>query len=81
MVINQIDKLYSNPAQAEVYSIQHYVIKCVSDLWQVSVFLQVLWFPSPKKNDHHDITEILPKVALNTLLSNTVSVTEHFTIR
>jgi hypothetical protein len=25
-----------------------------------------------KENDHHDITEILPKVALNTLLSNTV---------
>ena len=26
----------------EVYSIQHYVIKFVSDLWQVSGFLQVL---------------------------------------
>ena len=26
-----------NPAHDEVYSIQHYVIECVSDLWQVSI--------------------------------------------
>jgi hypothetical protein len=31
----------------EVYSIQHYVIKFVSDLRQVSGFLQVLQFPPP----------------------------------
>ena len=31
-----------------VYSIQHYVINCVSDLWQVGGFLLVLWFPSIK---------------------------------
>jgi len=35
----------SNPAHGEVYSIQHYVIKFVSDLLQVCDFLQVLWFP------------------------------------
>jgi hypothetical protein len=35
----------SNPVHDEVYSLQHYVIKFVSDLWQVSVFLQELWFP------------------------------------
>ena len=29
----------------KVYSIQHYVIKFVSDLWQVCGFLCVLWFP------------------------------------
>jgi hypothetical protein len=29
----------------EVYSIQHYVIKFLSDLWNVNGFLQVLWFP------------------------------------
>jgi hypothetical protein len=46
----------------EVYSIQHYVIKFVSDLWQVSGFLRVLWCP-----DHHDITEILFEMALNTI--------------
>ena len=35
----------SNSANGEVYSIQHYVIKSVSDLWQVNGFLQVFWFP------------------------------------
>jgi hypothetical protein len=38
-----------NPAHREVYSIQHYVIKFVSDLQQVGGFLQLLWFPQPKK--------------------------------
>jgi hypothetical protein len=33
------------PAHGEVYSIQHYVIKSVSDLRQVCDFLWVLWFP------------------------------------
>ena len=47
----------SNPAHGKVYSIQHYVIKFVSDLQQASDFLQVL----------HDITEILLKVAFSTL--------------
>ena len=28
-----------NPIHGEVYSIQHYMIKFVSDLWQVSGFL------------------------------------------
>ena len=32
-----------------VYSIHHYVIKIVSDLWLVSDFRQFLWFPPPKK--------------------------------
>jgi len=31
------------------YSIQHYVIKFVSDLWQVGCFLLILQFPPPKK--------------------------------
>ena len=39
----------SNPAHGELYSIQHYVIKFVSDLWQVGGFLQVLLFPPPIK--------------------------------
>ena len=34
-----------NPADGEVYSIQHYVIELVSDLRQVFSFLQVLQFP------------------------------------
>ena len=32
----------SNPANAKVYSIQHYVIKFVRDLWQVDGFLRFL---------------------------------------
>ena len=37
----------SNLAHGKVYWIQHYVIKFVSDLQQVSGFLRVLWFPPP----------------------------------
>ena len=44
-----------------------YVIKFVSDLRQVGGFLRVLWFPPPMKLTHHDKTEILLKVALNTI--------------
>jgi hypothetical protein len=54
----------SNLVHGEVYSIQHYVIKFVSDLRQVGCFLR---FPPPKTNDRHDVTEILLKVALNTI--------------
>jgi hypothetical protein len=54
----------------EVCSIQHYVIKSVSDLRQVRGFLRVLRFPLPNKTVHHDITEILLKVALNTIKQN-----------
>jgi hypothetical protein len=39
----------SNPVHGEVYLIQHYVIKFVSDLRHVCGFLQVLWFPPPIK--------------------------------
>jgi hypothetical protein len=55
-----------NPANGEVYLIQHYVIKVVSGLRQV-------WFSpgspvsSTNKTDCHNITEILLKVALNTI--------------
>jgi hypothetical protein len=54
----------SNPAHGEVYSIQHYVIKFVSDLRQVGVFFRILRFPPPIKTDRRDITEILLKVDL-----------------
>ena len=39
----------SNPIHGEVYSIQHYVIKFVSDLRQVGGFRWVLQFPAPIK--------------------------------
>ena len=48
----------------EVFSIQHYVIKFVSDLRQVGGFFSV---SSTNKTDRHDIAEILLKVALNTI--------------
>ena len=51
----------SNPIHGEVYLIQHYVIKCVSDLWHIG------GFSSSNKTDRHDISEILLKVALNTI--------------
>ena len=57
----------SNPTESEVYSIQHYVIKFVSDLRQVCGFLRVLLFPPPIKFDCHDLTELMLKVALSTL--------------
>jgi hypothetical protein len=50
----------SNPVHGEVYSIQHYVIKFVSDLRFSPVSFT-------NKANHHDITEILIKVALNTI--------------
>ena len=54
----------SNPFHSEVYSIQHYVIKFVSDLQLVGDFHQVLRFPPP---DHNETTEILLKVAIITI--------------
>ena len=39
----------TNPTNDEVYSIQHYVIKFVSDLRQVGGFLRILGFPLPIK--------------------------------
>ena len=39
----------SNPIHGEVYSIQHNVIKFVSDLRQVGDFYRVLQFPPPIK--------------------------------
>ena len=48
----------SNPAHDEVYTIQYYVEKFVSD-WFSPVFFT-------NKTDRQDITEILLKVELNT---------------
>ena len=51
----------SVPTHGDMYSIQHYAKKFVSDLHQVG---GVLRFPP---SDRHDITEILLKVVLNTI--------------
>ena len=58
----------SNTAHGGVYSIQHYVIKFISDLRQTTglwFFLGTLVF-STIKTDRQDLSEILLKVALNT---------------
>jgi len=46
-IITQV--VSSNPAHGEVYLIQLYVIKFVSDLRQVCGFIRVLLFPLPIK--------------------------------
>ena len=58
-----------NTTHGEVFLIQHYVIKVVSDLRHVCDFL----FSSTNKTDWHIITEILLKVALNTLIQYPIS--------
>ena len=57
----------SNPAHGNVYSIQHLVFKFVIDLRQVGGFLRILLASFTNKTNRHDITEILLKVALNTI--------------
>ena len=67
--------MYINVFHGEVYLIQPYVIKFVSDLWQVGGYLWVLQFPPPLKLTATDITEILLKVTLNTIkVSDNVTV-------
>ena len=60
--INAHQVVSSNPDHDEVYSMQHYVIKFVSDA-------TVQWLSpvsSTDTTDQHDITEIVLKVASNT---------------
>ena len=57
----------SNPVHGEVYAMQHYVIKLVSDLRQGEWFSLGTLISSTNKTDRHDIAEILLKVALNTI--------------
>ena len=69
MVFNatiNIISVIENPTLGKVYSIQHYVIKFVSDLRQVCGFLRALRFPPPIKVS----TTILLKVVLNTITPN-----------
>ena len=63
--ITKVESL--NAIRGKVYSIQHYVIKFVSDLRQVSDFSPGTLLSCTNKADRHDITEILFIVALNTI--------------
>jgi hypothetical protein len=60
----------SNPAHGEVCTVQYYVIKFVSDLRQVGGCSPGTPVSCTNKTDCHDITEILLKVALNTINQN-----------
>ena len=57
----------SNPVHGKMYSIQHYVIKFVTDLRQVGCFFPCTLVSSTNKTDRHDIAEILLNVALNSI--------------
>ena len=57
----------SNLVHGDVYSIQHYMIMFVSDLWQIIGFFSGTQVSSTNKIDRNDITEILLKVTLNTI--------------
>ena len=50
-----------------INTLHHYVIKFVSDLRQVGCFYQGTPVSSNSKTDRYDITEIVLKVALNTI--------------
>jgi hypothetical protein len=54
-----------NHVHGEVYSIQHYVIKFVSNRWVDFLFLGTS-VSSTNKTDRHDMTEILLRVPLST---------------
>jgi hypothetical protein len=58
--------LNSNPVRGEVYSIQHYVIKIISDLRQIGGFSPGAPVSCTNKTDHHDITDMLLKVLTTT---------------
>ena len=57
----------SNPLHNEGYSNQHYVIKFSKTCEYVGVFFPDTSVSSINKTDHHDRTEILLKVTLNTI--------------
>ena len=71
-----------NPIHGEVYLIQHYVIKFVSKLRQVDVFFLSDTPVSPtNKTNSHDITEILLKMALNTINLNQTKIDDFKSIQ
>jgi len=56
-----------NSVHGKVYSMQNYVINFASDIRQVGGVLQLLLFPPLIKTDHHNMAELLLKVALITI--------------
>ena len=66
------DVVSSNPVHGEVFSMQHYVIKFVSDLRQIGGFSGYS-VSFTNKTDRHDIAEILLKVALS-IINQTIDI-------
>ena len=62
-----------NPADGEMYSIQHYVINFVSDLRQIGCFFPDTPVSSTNNTDCHDIADILLKVAFSTTNHNPIA--------
>ena len=56
-----------NSTHGKVYSMQNYVIHFASDIRQIGGVLQVILFPQLIKTDHHNMAELLLKVALITI--------------
>jgi hypothetical protein len=64
---SKVKVVSSNPVHGEAYSIQHYVINFSQWLVTGRWFSPGTPVSSTNKTDSHDITEILLKVALNTI--------------
>jgi hypothetical protein len=64
LILDWMSKVVSsNTVRAEVYSIQHYVIKFATGRW----FSPSIRVSSTNKTDRHNIAEILFKVAVNVM--------------
>ena len=59
-----------NPAHGKVYSIQHYVIKFISEFATGRWVSPGTPVSSTNETDHHDLTEIFLKVAINSIKPN-----------
>ena len=76
VIVQQLDfQLPVTTKVGEVYSIQHYVKKFVSDLRQVVFFSTGTPASSTNKADRHDIIKMFSKVALNT-----ITITRHINL-
>jgi len=66
------------PRRGEVYSMQHYVIKCVSDLRQVGGILRVLRFPPPIKAIISQIIRVVKMLHFDSTDSSKLSISFDF---
>jgi hypothetical protein len=78
--LNQLNnwRTKMHPCTYNMYNVWHFIssttlYEFVSDLRQVVGFLWVLRFLPSIKTNHHDITELLLKVALNTIKQTNIS--------